>query len=88
MQRQPAAKQTGLKAGHFSFNSEGGRCEVCKGDGKITIEMQFMADVELICEACKGQRFGPEVLNVTYKGKRIDEILDMTVTEAVSFFSL
>ena len=82
-----AAKRAGLRSTHFSFNSEGGRCEVCKGEGKITIEMQFMADVELVCDTCKGQRFGAEVLSITYKDKRMDEVLNMTVTEAITFFS-
>ncbi len=71
----------------FSFNVEGGRCEECSGEGNITVEMQFLADVKLKCEECKGQRFKPEILEVKYKGKHITDILEMTVAEAISFFS-
>ena len=74
-------------AGHFSFNIPGGRCEICEGDGTVTVEMQFLADVELVCEECKGMRFKPGVLEVRYKGKNIYEVLQMTVREALSFFS-
>jgi len=74
-------------AGHFSFNIPGGRCETCEGDGTVTVEMQFLADVELICEECKGMRFKPGILEVRYKGKNIYEVLQMTVREAISFFS-
>ena len=74
-------------AGHFSFNIPGGRCETCEGDGTVTVEMQFLADVELVCEECKGMRFKPGVLEVRYKGKNIYEVLQMTVREALSFFS-
>ncbi len=84
---QPLAKQRGYKAGIFSFNVEGGRCEVCKGEGIVKIEMQFMADIFLPCEACKGKRFLESVLEVTYKGKNITEVLDLTVDEAVEFFA-
>jgi excinuclease ABC subunit A len=83
----PEAKKHGFLPGHFSFNVPGGRCEVCQGDGTVTVEMQFLADVELICEACRGQRFKPSVLEVRYKGKNIAEVLEMTVREALAFFS-
>jgi len=72
---------------HFSFNVEGGRCEACKGDGEVTIEMQFMADVHLECEACKGKRFKKEVLQVTYQGKSINDVLNSTIDDAVTFFT-
>ena len=72
---------------HFSFNVEGGRCEVCKGDGEVTIEMQFMADVHLECEACKGKRFKKEVLQVTFQGKSINDVLNSTIDDAVTFFT-
>ncbi|HEU0004725.1 MAG TPA: excinuclease ABC subunit UvrA [Terriglobia bacterium] len=74
-------------AGHFSFNIPGGRCETCEGDGTVTVEMQFLADVELVCEECKGMRFKPGILEVRYKGKNVYEVLQMTVREAISFFS-
>ncbi|MCI0417650.1 MAG: excinuclease ABC subunit UvrA, partial [Acidobacteria bacterium] len=74
-------------AGHFSFNIPGGRCETCEGDGTVTVEMQFLADVELVCEECKGRRFKPGILEVRYKGKNIYEVLQMTVREAIAFFS-
>jgi len=73
---------------HFSFNVEGGRCEVCKGDGEVTIEMQFMADVHLECEACKGERFKKEILAVKFQGKSINDILNSTIDDAISFFTL
>ncbi|MEM0518762.1 excinuclease ABC subunit UvrA [Aequorivita sp. MCCC 1A16923] len=76
----------GYKAKHFSFNVDGGRCETCKGEGEVTIEMQFMADVHLVCDACNGKRFKKEVLEVTFQGKNIDDILTMTVDDAVAFF--
>lgn len=72
---------------HFSFNVEGGRCETCKGDGEVTIEMQFMADVHLECEACKGKRFKKEVLQVTFQGKSINDVLNSTIDDAVTFFT-
>src|SRR5438270_4709367 len=75
----PEAKKRGLTAGHFSFNVPGGRCEVCQGDGTVTVEMQFLADVELICEECKGTRYKPQVLDVRYRGKNIHEVLNLTV---------
>ncbi|AUC81311.1 excinuclease ABC subunit UvrA [Lacinutrix sp. Bg11-31] len=74
-------------AKHFSFNVDGGRCETCKGDGEVTIEMQFMADVHLECETCKGKRFKKEVLEVTFADKNIDDILSMTIDDAISFFN-
>lgn len=76
----------GYKAKHFSFNVDGGRCETCKGEGEVTIEMQFMADVHLLCDACNGKRFKKEVLEVTFQNKNIDDILTMTVDDAVAFF--
>lgn len=82
----PQAKHDGLKPSHFSFNVPGGRCDVCEGEGTVTIEMQFMADVTLLCDNCKGKRFKEEILNVTYHGKNISDVLDMTVEEAILFF--
>jgi excinuclease ABC subunit A len=76
----------GYSAGHFSFNIPGGRCETCQGDGTVTVEMQFLADVELICEDCSGTRYKPEVLAIQYRGKNIHEVLKMTVREAIQFF--
>jgi excinuclease ABC subunit A len=76
----------GYKAKHFSFNVDGGRCETCKGEGEVTIEMQFMADVHLVCDTCNGKRFKKEVLEVTFQNKNIDDILTMTVDDAVAFF--
>lgn len=84
---QQASKLRGFKASHFSFNVDGGRCEVCEGEGTITVEMQFMADIQLPCEACHGKRFKAETLEVAYKGKSIADVLDMTVDDAVVFFS-
>jgi excinuclease ABC subunit A len=81
------AKNLGLGAGHFSFNIPGGRCETCQGDGTVTVEMQFLADVELVCEECKGTRFKPAVLEIRYKGKSICDVLQMTVREALAFFA-
>ena len=83
---QPLAKQLGFTPQYFSFNAEGGRCEECKGAGSVVVEMQFMADIVLECDACHGQRFKRDVLDVRYKGKNINDILDMTVSEAISFF--
>lgn len=82
----PEAKMKGLEAGHFSFNVPGGRCENCSGDGVIKVEMQFLSDVYLTCDVCNGQRFKDRVLAVTYQGKNIYEVLNMTVKEAMSFF--
>lgn len=84
--QQKASKLMGFQPKHFSFNVDGGRCETCKGEGTITIEMQFMADVELECETCHGNRFKKEVLEVKFHGKNISDILHMTVDEAVEFF--
>jgi excinuclease ABC subunit A len=83
----PEAQKRGYAAGHFSFNIPGGRCENCQGDGTVTVEMQFLADVELICEECKGTRYKPEILEIRYHGKNIHEVLDLTVKSALQFFS-
>ena len=83
---QPLSQQMGFTPQYFSFNTEGGRCEECKGAGVITVEMQFMADLVLECEACHGHRFKKDILDVTYNGKNIDDILNMTISEAVDFF--
>jgi excinuclease ABC subunit A len=83
----PESKKRGYAAGHFSFNIPGGRCDACQGDGTVTVEMQFLADVELICEECKGMRYKPEVLEIHYHGKNIHEVLDLTVKTALHFFS-
>jgi excinuclease ABC subunit A len=82
----PDAKRRGYAAGHFSFNVPGGRCETCQGDGTVTVEMQFLADVELVCEECRGQRFKSSVLEARYHGKNIHDVLEMTVREALAFF--
>ena len=84
--QQPLAKQLGFGAGYFSFNSDGGRCEECKGEGTITVSMQFMADLKLECEACHGKRFKNEVLEVKFHGKNIHDILEMTIGDAINFF--
>ncbi|PTM05853.1 MAG: excinuclease ABC subunit A [Bacteroidetes bacterium] len=84
--KQKLSTIRGYQAKHFSFNVDGGRCETCKGEGEVTIEMQFMADVHLECESCKGKRFKKEVLEVTFEGKSIDHILNMTIDDAVAFF--
>jgi excinuclease ABC subunit A len=84
---QQAAKINGLDAGHFSFNLDAGRCPECKGEGVVRVEMQFMADVELVCEACGGRRFKEIVLDVKYRGKNISDVLDISVDEAMEFFS-
>src|SRR6202166_2446354 len=83
----PESKKRGFTAGHFSFNIPGGRCETCQGDGTVTVEMQFLADVELICEECKGTRYKAQVLEVRYRGKNIHEVLNLTVKEAFKFFA-
>ncbi len=83
----PDAQKRGYSAGHFSFNIPGGRCETCQGDGTVTVEMQFLADVELVCEDCKGTRYKPGVLEIRYKGKNIHEVLNLTVREAMQFFA-
>lgn len=84
---QPLAKQMGYGPGHFSFNSEGGRCEECKGEGTVTVEMQFMADLELECESCHGKRFKPDTLEVKFQDKSVYDVLEMTVNQAVEFFT-
>ena len=84
---QPLSKQMKFSSQYFSFNAEGGRCDECKGAGYITVEMQFMADLVLQCEACHGHRFKSDILDVRYEGKNIDDILNMTITEAIQFFS-
>jgi excinuclease ABC subunit A len=81
------AKSRGLTASHFSFNVPGGRCEACEGEGVVRVEMQFLADVFVPCEQCDGKRFRPQVLEVKYKGKNIDMVLDLTVREALTFFA-
>jgi excinuclease ABC subunit A len=83
----PEAQKRGYAAGHFSFNIPGGRCENCQGDGVVIVEMQFLADVELVCEECKGTRYKPGVLEVRYRGKNIHEVLNLTVREALQFFA-
>jgi excinuclease ABC subunit A len=83
----PEAKKRGFAAGHFSFNVPGGRCETCQGDGVVTVEMQFLADVELVCDECKGTRYKPQVLEIRYKGKNIHEVLNLTIREGLKFFA-
>lgn len=85
--KQKLSKIRNFKPKHFSFNVDGGRCEVCEGEGEVTIEMQFMADVHLECEACNGKRFKQQVLDVEFEGKNIDDILSMTIDDAMTFFS-
>jgi len=84
---QQASKINGYKASHFSFNIDGGRCDECQGEGEIKVEMQFMADVRLVCESCQGKRFKDDILQVNYREKNIFDILEMTINEAVEFFS-
>ena len=84
--KQPLSKTRGYKAGFFSFNVEGGRCENCQGEGQVTVSMQFMSDVHLICDECHGSRYKDEALEVLYKGKNISQILEMTVDQALEFF--
>ena len=81
-----AAKAKGFNASHFSFNIPGGRCEICQGSGTVTIEMQFLADVELTCEDCRGTKFTQDILDVKYKGKNIHEALELTIREGIHFF--
>jgi excinuclease ABC subunit A len=83
---QPLSKRLGYSAAYFSFNKEGGRCEHCKGEGEITVEMQFMADIRLECEVCHGKRFRVELLEIEFHGKSIYDVLEMTVDESLSFF--
>ena len=84
--QQPLAQQMGFTSQYFSFNADGGRCDECKGAGTITVEMQFMADLVLRCEACHGHRFKRDILDVRYHGKNIDDVLNMTISEAIEFF--
>lgn len=84
--KQRVAKMRGFQPKHFSFNVDGGRCDTCKGEGEVIVEMQFLADVHLLCESCKGKRFKDEVLEVTYREKNIHDILEMSVDEAIEFF--
>jgi excinuclease ABC subunit A len=84
---EPEAKRRGYSAGHFSFNIPGGRCETCQGDGTVTVEMQFLADVELVCDDCKGTRYKSSVLEIQYQGKNIHEVLGLTVDDAILFFA-
>ena len=81
------AKARGYKPSHFSFNVAGGRCETCEGEGQVTIGMQFMADLKLRCDVCKGRRFQDEILDVKWNGRHIADILDMTVADAIEFFA-
>jgi excinuclease ABC subunit A len=83
----PIAKMQGWKPGYFSFNVPGGRCEACQGEGVVKVEMQFLADIELPCEVCRGKRFKAETLQAVYKGKNIVDVLEMTVEEAFGFFT-
>ncbi len=83
----PEAKKRGFPAGHFSFNVPGGRCDNCQGDGTVTVEMQFLADVELVCDECKGTRYKPQTLEILYRGKNIHEVLNLTIREALKFFA-
>ena len=86
MASQPAAKAAGLKPSAFSFNVEGGRCDVCQGEGEVKVEMQFMADIFLPCEACSGKRFKQHVLDITYRDKNVSDLLELTIDEALNFF--
>lgn len=85
--KQPLSKMRGFAEKHFSFNTDGGRCDTCKGEGEVIVEMQFLADVHLLCESCKGRRFKDEVIEVTYRGKSIHDVLEMSVDEAIMFFA-
>ena len=85
-EKQPLAKMRGFEGKHFSFNTDGGRCDTCKGEGEVVVEMQFLADVHLVCEVCRGRRFKNEVLEVTYRGKSIYDVLEMSVDDSIEFF--
>jgi excinuclease ABC subunit A len=85
--KQQLSKMRGFEEKHFSFNTDGGRCDTCKGEGEVIVEMQFLADVHLLCESCKGKRFKDEVLEVTYNSKNVYDVLEMSVDEAISFFA-
>lgn len=84
--KQPLSKVRGYAEKHYSFNTDGGRCDTCKGEGEVVVEMQFLADIHLLCESCKGKRFKDEVLEVTYRTKNVFDILEMSVDEAIAFF--
>src|SRR5690606_18086518 len=84
---QQLSKQMGYAASHFSFNTPGGRCEECQGEGTVTVEMQFMADLVLVCDHCQGKRFKQDILDVQYREKSIFDVLEMTVNQAIEFFS-
>lgn len=84
--KQPLSKVRGYAEKHFSFNTDGGRCDTCKGDGEVEVEMQFLADIHLLCESCRGKRFKEEVLDITYRSKNVFDILEMNVDEAIDFF--
>ena len=88
MSEQPYAKMNNYGHSHFSFNIDGGRCPECQGEGVIKIEMQFMADVTITCEACGGKRFQPDILEVNFQGKNISDVLNMSVDEAIEFSQL
>lgn len=85
--KQPLSKMRGFEEKHFSFNTDGGRCDTCKGEGEVVVEMQFLADVHLQCESCRGKRFKDEVLEVTYRSKSVFDVLEMSVDEAIAFFA-
>lgn len=85
--KQPLSKMRGFAEKHFSFNTDGGRCDTCKGEGEVVVEMQFLADVHLLCESCKGKRFKDEVLEVTYRGKNVYDLLELSVDQAISFLA-
>ncbi len=85
--KQPLSKMRGFEEKHFSFNTDGGRCDTCKGEGEVVVEMQFLADVHLLCESCKGKRFKDEVLEVTYQTKSVYDVLEMSVDQAIAFFA-
>jgi excinuclease ABC subunit A len=85
---QPLSKMRGFMPRHFSFNVDGGRCDACKGEGEQVVEMQFLADVHLVCDVCGGKRFKEEILEITFEGKNIYDVLEMSVDEAIAFFSL
>ena len=83
----PEAKKRGYSAGHFSFNIPGGRCETCQGDGTVTVEMQFLADVELVCDDCKGTRYKPALLEIKYRELDIHQVLRLSISEAMTLFA-
>jgi excinuclease ABC subunit A len=85
--RTPGARSGGFGASHFSFNMPGGRCEACGGDGRVRVDLQFLADAHLVCESCGGRRYRPSILEVQWRGRSIDQVLELTVREALQFFS-